>query len=55
MLKRIGIAARARIEQLAGGQVHLELWVRVTEGWRDKAQTLADFGLRAPNADGGEP
>src|SRR5207249_1961453 len=37
MMKRIGSAARARIEELIGGQVHLELWVKVSEGWRDKA------------------
>jgi GTP-binding protein Era len=45
MLKRIGIAARARIEALVERQVHLKLWVRVSERWRDKLETIADFGL----------
>jgi GTP-binding protein Era len=47
MLKRVGIAARARIEELLGRQIHLELFVRVTPGWRDKPGLLADFGLGA--------
>ncbi len=45
MLKRIGIAARARIEELLGRQVHLELFVRVTPNWRQRPGDLADFGL----------
>lgn len=47
MLKRIGTEARARIEELVGGQIHLALWVRVTEGWRERTEALADFGLLA--------
>lgn len=47
MLKRIGIEARQRIETLIGGQVHLALWVRVTSGWRERTESLADFGLLA--------
>jgi GTP-binding protein Era len=35
MLKRIGTAARKRIEELTGTKVHLELFVRVTPKWRD--------------------
>jgi GTP-binding protein Era len=46
-LKAIGIAARERIEALMGQRVHLGLWVRVTEGWRDEPARLADFGLLA--------
>ncbi|RLB61148.1 MAG: GTPase Era [Deltaproteobacteria bacterium] len=45
VLKRVGISARQRIEQLLGRQVNLQLWVRVTEGWRDNPGKLADFGL----------
>jgi GTP-binding protein Era len=45
VLKRVGISARQRIEQLLGRQVNLQLWVRVTEGWRDRPDMLADFGL----------
>ncbi|MBM4360834.1 MAG: GTPase Era [Deltaproteobacteria bacterium] len=47
MLKRIGTEARARIEELIGSQVHLALWVRVTAGWRERTDALADFGLLA--------
>ncbi|MBM4377016.1 MAG: GTPase Era [Deltaproteobacteria bacterium] len=47
MLKRIGIEARARIEALVGSQLHLALWVRVTEDWRERTESLADFGLLA--------
>jgi GTP-binding protein Era len=45
VLKRIGTEARLRLEELIGGRVHLELWVRVTEGWRERTDLLADFGL----------
>jgi GTPase len=47
MLKRIGIGARKRIEELLGRQVMLKLWVRVTPDWRDRMEQLADFGLVA--------
>lgn len=45
MLKRIGTQARARIEELVGARVHLQLHVRITKRWREKPGTLADFGL----------
>jgi len=32
-IKQIGIDARKSIEELVGRQVHLELWVKVIEGW----------------------
>jgi len=51
MLKRIGIAARQRIEELLGRKVHLELFVRVTGSWRDRAGQLADFGLLSKGDD----
>ncbi len=47
MLKKIGSTARKRIEQLLGQRVHLELFVRVTENWRQRPEMLADFGLIA--------
>ena len=47
MLKRIGTEARERIEVLIGGRVYLALWVRVTAGWRERTEALADFGLLA--------
>ncbi len=47
MLKRIGTEARERVEELIGGRVHLAIWVRVTAGWRERSESLADFGLLA--------
>jgi len=43
MLKRIGTAARKRIEELTGSKVHLELFVRVTPRWRDAPAKLAEL------------
>lgn len=60
MLKRIGTAARLRIEELVGGKVFLELFVRVTPKWRDKPaliqemlsdQTGASLGAAGPDGD----
>ncbi len=44
MLTRIGSQARARLAELVGGPVHLELFVRVTEDWRSKPGVLRDLG-----------
>jgi GTP-binding protein Era len=44
MLKRIGTEARKRIEQLVGRGVYLELFVRVSAGWRDGAAMLEELG-----------
>ena len=40
MLRSIGTAARRQIEGMVGHQVHLELFVRVTEGWAASPQSL---------------
>jgi GTP-binding protein Era len=48
MLKRIGTRARQRIEELLGRHVQLELWVRVTENWRERPDLLAEMGLEDP-------
>nr|AUN36114.1 GTP-binding protein Era [uncultured bacterium] len=45
-LKDIGIKARREIETLLGHKVHLELFVKVEEDWRNKEQLLDEFGLR---------
>ncbi|HEY4425842.1 MAG TPA: GTPase Era [Pyrinomonadaceae bacterium] len=45
-LKDIGIRARRDIEALLGHRVHLELFVKVEEDWRNKEQLLDEFGLR---------
>nr|WP_275939162.1 GTPase Era [Polyangium spumosum] len=44
MMKRIGIAARERIEELVGGKVVLRLWVRVTPDWRESLPRLEELG-----------
>jgi GTP-binding protein Era len=44
-LKEIGIRARKEIETLLGHRVHLELFVKVEEDWRNKEQLLDEFGL----------
>ena len=43
-LKTIGAAARARLEQLFDKQVHLELFVRVTDRWKNVPRQLAELG-----------
>ena len=44
-LKDIGIRARRDIEALLGHRVHLELFVKVEEDWRNKDNLLDEFGL----------
>jgi GTP-binding protein Era len=44
MLGAVGAAARRRAEALLGRKVHLETFVRTTEGWFDDAARLADMG-----------
>jgi len=44
-VKEIGIAARRDIEQLLGHRVHLELFVKVEEDWRNDARLLDEYGL----------
>lgn len=44
MLKAIGTEARADIERLLGTRVVLHLWVKVREGWRDRAFDLKTLG-----------
>jgi GTP-binding protein Era len=44
MLKSIGMAARARVEQMLGRRVHLQLWVRTTPDWMDDPARLRELG-----------
>ncbi len=44
-LKEIGIAARRDIEALMGHRVHLELFVKVEEDWRNDLRLLDEYGL----------
>ena len=48
MLKRIGQAARAEIEDLVEGKVYLDLWVKVLKNWRKKEHLLRRLGYRMP-------
>ena len=44
-LKEIGIEARREIEKLLGHRVHLELFVKVEEDWRNREHLLDEMGL----------
>ncbi|HZJ57263.1 MAG TPA: GTPase Era [Clostridia bacterium] len=44
MLKEIGQRARKDIEGLLGIQVYLELWIKITEDWRNSPRALRDLG-----------
>jgi GTP-binding protein Era len=46
-LKQIGIDARADIEKLLGQHVHLQLFVKVVEDWRNSERNLDEIGIRA--------
>ena len=45
-LKGIGKSARQDIEKLLGSQVYLELWVKISEDWRDNDYILKSLGYR---------
>jgi len=47
-IKRIGQAARQRIEALLGGAVYLDLWVKVLPNWRRNPAALARLGYTPP-------
>lgn len=44
-LKEIGTRARRDIEHLLGKRCHLELFVKVEAGWRDKERLLNELGI----------
>jgi GTP-binding protein Era len=43
-LKRVGRAARLKMNAQFGGRFHLTLWVKVREDWADDARALAQLG-----------
>jgi GTP-binding protein Era len=45
LLKEVGSAARIELRQHFGRPVHLELWVKVREGWSDDEGLLRRFGF----------
>ena len=46
-LKEIGRAARLELNRHFGRHVHLELWVKVKEGWSDDENALRKFGYES--------
>ncbi len=44
-IKAIGQHARLRLEQLLGGRVFLETWVKVVPHWRQSSEVLARLGF----------
>ncbi len=44
-LKSVGTAARKELQELTGKKVHLELWVKVREGWTEDIGFLRMLGL----------
>jgi len=45
-IKQIGSEARVDIEKLLGRRVHLQLFVKVVEDWRNKERELDDIGVQ---------
>ena len=45
-LKQIGTEARRDIEALLGRHVHLQLFVKVVEDWRNRSRDLDEMGIR---------
>src|SRR5579884_2699352 len=43
MIREIGRASREEIESLLGSRVYLDLWVTVSEGWRERVDRLRQF------------
>jgi len=46
MLKKVGSAARLRIERMLGTKVFLELFVKVSPGWRDSREFVEQLDWR---------
>ncbi len=44
-LKQVGTDARIDISKLSGQKVHLELWVKVKDGWADDERALRSLGF----------
>ncbi|WP_243342677.1 GTPase Era [Anaerococcus sp. AGMB09787] len=46
MIKKIGMEARADIENFLGTKVNLKLWVKVEKNWRKKEKLVKRFGYK---------
>ncbi len=55
LIREIGIAARARIEELLGGPVVLQTHVRVTPEWFDRDDRLRELGYASHGPDTEKP
>ena len=44
-LKQVGMRARREIEKMLGHRIHLELFVKVEEDWRDQQHLLDEMGI----------
>lgn len=51
MLKKIGTDARLELEKFFGCPVHLQLWVKVKEDWRERPQVLQSLGYDSSQLD----
>ena len=47
-IKKIGAAARERIEKLLGVSIYLDLWVKVLPRWRKSPHLLRELGFSPP-------
>ena len=47
LLKEVGRAARLDLNRHFGQKVHLELWVKVKEGWSDDENAMRKFGYES--------
>lgn len=47
-IREIGKASRAKVEELIGSPVYLDLWVKVLSNWRKNADALRRLGYRLP-------
>ncbi|RMG27496.1 MAG: GTPase Era [Gammaproteobacteria bacterium] len=45
VLKAVGTEARRELEALFGKRIHMELWVKVREGWSDDERALRQLGI----------
>ncbi|NRA34419.1 MAG: GTPase Era [Polyangiaceae bacterium] len=48
-LVAIGTSARERLEELLGRKVHLKLFIRVSERWKDMPRQLSELGYEKPS------
>ena len=47
-IRKLGMAARAKIEAFVGAPVYLDLWVKVLQNWRKSDAALRRFGYTLP-------